>query len=376
MLTETMALQLGTKKTSADDIVGLDIGRSHITAVRLVEEDGALKTLVLGEIGLPRGVVTESGEIAEPEQITAALKALWREHKFRSKTVVVGMTGSALTIAPMLRAKMGEEELDSSVRLEIGSSLTYPVNEAQLSFRTVEEDEEAGLLKLLVIACRAEAARDIVRACKAAGLQVVDIEPEPWVLPRVIDVGRDAPELLLDIGMHSSTVMLVKDGRLQYAHALAMGADHFTRALIDCGYEQTEAEQFKRQHSLIAPDDSDPYPAERAALRACTDQYIDALYAVLSSDVAGEQAARLVLSGGGARLSGLMAYLNSQLGLPVELAEPAEDIEISDPHSFTRTALAYALAMRAHPAWPAPPEEDDVDADGDDTPNLTKENPS
>lgn len=353
-----MALTFAKNTTSPDDLVGLDIGRSHITAARLLlDADGCLKTLVLGEIGLPRGVVDEAGEIVDPDQVAAALRALWKRHRFRSRRVVVGVTGSALTVAPMARAQMGLEELASSVTLEIGASLPFPTSEAQIAMRVVDEDHVQGMVRLVVVACRAEAARAIVRACKAAQLQVVDIEPEPWVLPRVVDVGQGGSELMLNIGMHTSTVGLVTAGVLRYAHSLPMGADHFTRALVDCGYEELEAERFKRSHSLIAPERSDPYPTERAALRACTDAYIEALYQVLSSDVSDQQVERLVLSGGGARLSGLMAYLNRELALPVELAEPREGVVVEEAGSFTRTALAYALAMRAFPTWPESDDE-------------------
>lgn len=331
------------------NMLGLDVGQSHITAVKLgQDDDGTISALELGEVGLPRSTFDATGMLQRPEVLTQAVKMI--KGQVKGKKAIVSIGGAALTIQPVERPNnLFGDMLRNSVRLELEPGLPYDRHLAHITFRELSRDPgENGTVKMLSVAVRSDLPTAIAAAVKKGGLQVQDIVPGPAVLPLAIESGEGA-EILLAIGMLSSSVLLLNDGSLSYAQTIPLGADHFTGALTSTGLTPPEAERWKRTHSLVAPQgDADPYPEQRAALAAAADNLVEAVYQVITYDQSEgtkQGIRRLLLSGGGARLSGLGSYLNRSLGLPVEMAEPRPGLQVTERDGFARQAMAYALGL-------------------------------
>jgi len=337
--------------------LGLDIGQSHITAVRLIErasEEGGLQIepLLVAEIGLPRGTFNQDGELRRPELVTDAVKQLRKTHKIKTKDTLLALSGAALTINPAQRpAALDDDQIRDSIAYEIGAALPYEMEAAHIDYQEVRRGSgEGAQLELLTVAVHRRVPTLLARAVTAAGLRVRDVLAEPLILPRALNLSQDGTEVLLTIGMLSSTLMVIRGGKVAYAQSMNWGADHFTRQLIEqAGMDPATAERWKRTHSLIAPSaTSDPYAKARAALRAIADKYVEELYGMIAyarSEGGATSVRRLVVAGGGAQLSGLLLHLKDSLNIPVELVEPAEGLIVEDRDAFPRQALAYALAM-------------------------------
>ena len=79
----------------ASTVVGLDIGR---TAVRAVELRGKNPTLRRhGSIELGRGAV-ETGVVADPHQVTAACRELWKSGRFSTREVRLGISSGSVLV--------------------------------------------------------------------------------------------------------------------------------------------------------------------------------------------------------------------------------------------------------------------------------------
>jgi type IV pilus assembly protein PilM len=333
------------------NIIGLDIGQSHVTAVRVAQdEDGTISTLQLAEVGLPRSTFDAGGNLLRPEMVTEAVKTLRGSAGIKGKKAVMALNGAALTIQPVSRPNnLWGETLEGSIRLELEPGLPYDRNQAHIALRELSrDDKENGTVKMLSVAVRTDLPEALTAAVKKGGLQIVDVLPGPAVLPVAIQTGLGA-ELLLAIGMLSSSVLLLRDGELHYAQTIPLGSDHFTGALTTTGMSAAEAERWKRTHSLVAPEGAaDPHPQQRVALMAAADSLVEAVYQVITYDASEGVAggvSRLLLCGGGSQLSGLSGYLNRSLALPVELAQPAAGLEVADISRFPQHALAYSLAI-------------------------------
>lgn len=349
----------------SSDAVGLQIAQSHLTAVRLVQRDDTLHPLVVAEAGLPRGTLDQDGRITSDEQIgqlAQAIRALWRSAKLKTRRVFLALDLAAITLQTLELPALPDDELRSAVELEICPSLGLSRDEVRVDFAVRSRleageagtDRPSGYTRVLAAACDKQVPTQFLRVAQQARLTVLDIEPAPIVLTRALHLLSEGSELILDIGLLRSTAILLHDGVVERVESLPVGADDFTQALIELGHQPKHAEQFKRRHSLIAPDEHDPYPAERAALIGVAAELVDALYPILDWNPADTtiEPQRLLLCGGGAKLSGLAGHLNASLGLPVELADPVPGLEVDDLELFPRQALAYGLAM--HPQMEEP----------------------
>ena len=67
-------------------VVGLDIGRTAVRAVELRQHGKHQSLRRHGSIAIARGTV-ESGVVADPDEVTAACRRLWKEHRFSSREV-------------------------------------------------------------------------------------------------------------------------------------------------------------------------------------------------------------------------------------------------------------------------------------------------
>ena len=75
----------------ASRFVGLDIGTHAVRAAEVrIGRDGVPTLVRFGQVALPPGVV-EAGEVADPGIVGDAIKRLWKQAKFSTKKVALGV---------------------------------------------------------------------------------------------------------------------------------------------------------------------------------------------------------------------------------------------------------------------------------------------
>jgi type IV pilus assembly protein PilM len=333
------------------EVIGLDIGREHISAVTLLQEGEEVSTVGVAEIGLPQGVWSVEGRLQEPAILIRALKNLRKNIKPRPKRAYLAIDAQQLLLQPTTKPrKLEKDEIAAAVRFDLEPSLPYDPEEAQISYSILgPEADDEDLLRVLAVACDRSVPIELIRAAQSAGFQVEDIEPGPCIIARSIQVGQhEWPELLVDIGQTASSAVVVCNQLCEYAQSLTFGGEQLSQAIATVS-EQTvaQAEQWKKRHSLIAPAE-DPFEKQRNAMVQWADNLTEAIYEVLSYQAQRDPARRVILCGGASRLDGLLAHINQSLGVPVEQAEPIEGLKVQDEERFSELTQAYALAL--HPA--------------------------
>ena len=78
-------------------VVGLDIGRTAVRAVELRQRGREATLRRHGSVPLPRGTV-ESGVVADPDEVTDACRRLWKEGRFSSREVRLGISSGSVLV--------------------------------------------------------------------------------------------------------------------------------------------------------------------------------------------------------------------------------------------------------------------------------------
>ena len=134
---------------------------------------------------------------------------------------------------------------------------------------------------------------------------------------------------MVDIGASSTLVHILREGRTLLTRMIHFGGAAVTKALAErLSVTQFEAEQIK----LGAKPASSPRAAvevirgevERVALE------FGRTFQLLWDLRSEERVARIILSGGGAHLEGLPAFLSASLDLPIQMADPFKNVEIPE----------------------------------------------
>lgn len=333
-------------------IVGLDIGSTAVRAVE-VETRGRRPTVrKSGRVPLPPGTV-EGGQIRSAGEVTKALRRLWHEQRFSTKSVRLGV-GSGSVLARQVELDwMPPQDLRKAMRYLVADLLPVPIDEANIDHVVLEElerpSEEEGvdskrMVRVLLVATARDGVDAAVRCVQAAGLRTLVADLSPLALVRTasrIAEPATGTEVLVDIGADKVSIAVHTHGRPRFVRVIpGVGGDSLTRALDESeDYGPGQAEALKLQASVAAgavlasvaisgspavlsPADAALQPSGAAqerlqsAAQHIVDEVSDTLSFYASSDP-DHTPTQVRLTGRGGEIAGFDVLCARTLGLPV-----------------------------------------------------------
>jgi type IV pilus assembly protein PilM len=344
-----MAFSLGDifqgLKSKDGSVVGVDIGASSIKVVQLRASRGIAVLETYGEIALGPYAESAIGKTVKvsPEKTAEALMDVMKEANVTAHDASVSIPFSSSLLTVIDLPKVDAESLKRIVPIEARKYIPVPVSDVVLdwfvipqeqaessAFDKIEDDKKAKGPKgqeVLLVAIH----NDILRAYKTitegAGLNVDFYEIEVFSAIRAtIDHGL-APLLMVDLGASTSKMYIVERGIVRLTHIVTAGGQNMTETLANTmGWEFEKAERVKRERGMI---DSTAYSREendeiKAALLSTLARVFSEVNRVLLSygERSNKNVARVILTGGGASLPGLVEIARTSLNAEVEIANP------------------------------------------------------
>jgi type IV pilus assembly protein PilM len=342
-------------------IVGVDIGFSSLRAVELSDGKNATPTLQrFYEVPLPVGAVSR-GEVLEPNTVAAALKRLWSEGGFKSKQVVLGIGNHRVIARDLTMPKMSLKRIRESLPFQVQELISIPVAEALLDFYPIAEvagegDSGPQITGLLVAAVK-EAVLGNVLAVQLAGLTPVEVDLIPFALSRSIHRATATTEVLvqIDVGAGTTSVIVTAAGVPQFVRLIPSGGDDVTQALsARLVIDPDQAETLKRRVGLAPGHAAGASPADAAAagiIKEVTTELLTSLRNTVyyfGNTRPTLPLARIVLTGGGARLGGFSDALSGLTRLPVGAPDPTGGVQMGrdvDQGALAASAGGYLVAL-------------------------------
>lgn len=314
--------------------VGLDIG-SHAVHVAHLDVRRGQPTLVnFGGVALPPGAVVE-GEVIDVETVAAAVKQLWGDAGIKDKRVNVGVSNQRVVVRQIDVPYMEESELRSALRFQVQEFIPIPVEETELDYYRLEEftgEGDTRMLRLLLVAGQRDMIGNHVAAAERAGLRPVGVDLNAFALLRALvpdPETSEGSEMVIDIGAGVTNIIVHERGTPRFVRILVLGGGDITDALVaGLGVSTDDAEATKMQVGLTGG--GDPNAARIVEERA--GQFVDEVRGSLDyylAQTGSSQVRRVIVSGGGAKLLGLVDRLSTTLRVPVELGRPLEHVQIT-----------------------------------------------
>jgi len=324
--------------------VGLDIGS---TAVR-VAEVAAGDVPVLrraAQVPLAPGAV-ENGEIREPDAVAEALKELWGRSGVKSKQVQLGVGNQRVVVREIALPWLPEKEMRATLGFQVQEFIPMSVEEAVLDYDALGELEQEGrrMQRILLVAAQRIMIDALVQAVEAAKLEVIGIDLTPFALVRAVgtlDVDLDAEgqgdEAVVDVGAHVTNICVHDRGTTRFVRILPSGGRDITLAIArGLGTEDAVAERLKRGEEVDGgPTRED---VERVALSRAG-SFVDEIRSSLefyAAQVPGAKIGRVLVTGGGSKLQGLMELLQERI-----------PVVVGRGHVFERVKSALDLSPEA-----------------------------
>jgi cell division protein FtsA len=236
-------------------------------------------------------------------------------------------------------------------------------------------------VRVHMITAAASATQNVITAVNRAGVHVDDTVFEPLACADSV-LRSDERELgicLADIGAGSTNVVVIQEGSVGHSAVLPIGGDHFTSDLsVGLCTPIVEAEKIKKSFGnvivTLIPEGNEvevPSVGDRAS-RLVSQRMVGEileprareLFEMLRENLrhAGmleHCAAGMVITGGGARLPGIMDIADSVLRKPVRMAWPAPLAKMPSTLAEPEFATVLGLIVYGHRARSARGLQDD-----------------
>ncbi|MGH2692104.1 MAG: type IV pilus assembly protein PilM [Actinomycetota bacterium] len=307
--------------------IGLDVGS---TAVRAAEVMGGDPPALLraAQVPLAEGAV-ESGEVRDPGAVSQAIRDLWQRGGIKSKQVTMGVANQRVVVREVTVPALPMKELRQSLPFQVQDLIPIPVDDAVLDFDVLDELEQEGarMLRLLVVAAQREMLNRLVECAQEAKLDPVGIDLVPFALIRA--VGRDdglgldeaeaGGEAIVDIGADVTNICVHERSVARFVRILpSAGRDVTTAVAGQLGITDEEAEAMKRgepqEGSLNAPEGE-------TIVRNRVSNLVDEIRSSLDfyrAQTPGADVTRVLVTGGGSKMPGLLDLLRERVGTSVE----------------------------------------------------------
>ncbi|NNN20927.1 MAG: type IV pilus assembly protein PilM [Acidimicrobiales bacterium] len=353
--------------------VGVEIGTSGVRAVELALGTGTPALVNYGEVPLPPGAVLE-GEIADRNIVTDRLKRLWGEADFSSNRVSVGVSGLRAIIREIQIAQVSDKELDEVVRFQAEDVIPFPIEQTLLSARVIGSfsgDGGVSQNRVLFAAAHRELVEPVIQVMEDANLIPIAVDLSALALVRSARAGLPevaGAEAIVSIGAGLTMVVVHEAGIANFVRTIGQGGDKVTEAIassLDAPFQ--DAEQIKWNLSLPGPQ----YVTAAAAARDATSALVNEVKSSVDyyNGLADRQnIERVLITGGGALLEGLLPRIQQQFRIPVMTAHPLSSIDISqigllpedaarrEPSMSTVLGLAIPEPQGVKPINLLPPE--------------------
>ena len=340
----------------ASKVVGLDIGTSGVRAAEITLNKGVATLERFGQVALPAGAVRD-GEVVDADAVAEAIKQLWAQAKFSSKSVVVGVANQKVVVRQVDLPWLPTAELKKALAFQVQDYIPMPVEQAILDFHPLEEftnDSGARMLRVLLVAAAREMVDGALQAVTKAGLKPAMVDLTSFAVLRALvsvdqtGLGSPDAEALVDIGANITNIVVHQGGVPRFVRILLMGGSDITDAVAErLGVPVDQAEAIKQETGLAQdPALAAATPAARA-IESVGGGFVEEIRGSLDYFMAQPGAARIgrvVLSGGGSRLSGLGDRLATATRLPVQAARPMSTLKIGKT-GLTPEQLAYVEPM-------------------------------
>jgi type IV pilus assembly protein PilM len=321
----------------ATRVVGLDIGSFAVRAVELSLGGGQPVLERFAQVTLPPGAV-RSGELADVGAVGAAVRRLWAQGGFRAKRAVVGIANQRVIVRQAEVPAMSEADLQAALQFEAQDLIPIPIEDAILDFQVVEQlvgAEGEPRMRILLAAAQREMVRTFLAGVEAGGIGASAVDVTPFALVRAVTLGAPAfedvgAEAIVCIGGGVTNVVVHEQGIPRFVRVLLVGGDDITEAIArELNVDLDYAEDVKRRADVNSPEDAVSRAGQIVAQRLVP--LVEEIRGSLDYYSAQTQSVpinRVLVTGGGSRITGLMERLQSQLGARVEPAHPLAGLRV------------------------------------------------
>lgn len=333
------------------DYIGLHINSHSLKCVQFNKKRNKISLVGYVNAPMPKDLIVNDNFI-NPQDLSGFIsRSLNKADKgsFTTRYALVSIPESKSFIRVIPMKKMDEDSISTAVIFEAESYIPLPMDQVYFDWEILSTSETE--MSVLVVAVPKEFIDSYLSILKEAGVIVSAIEVETQSISRAL-VPKDFDDyaLIVDFDADKTSLVMVKNGALQFTSSVAVGGNVLTEKVAkSAGISIAEAEKLKREIGLA---NTVEYPNLRSNLIPTIQELSEQIKDILKFhyDHSETHISQIILSGGGAKLKHIDEVLAPMLvdfrPLTVSIANPLQFIPNLKKNTLTDyEALSFATAI-------------------------------
>lgn len=331
-------------------IIGVDIGTHAIKVCQLQRTKKGYTLLSLGSASLGPDCV-EDGALLDPDKVGEAIKELFKNLKIKNKKIGISISGYSVIVKKVTLDAMSEEELHDHIMSEAEQYIPFDIEDVYLDYQDLKTGTEEGeRTDVMLVAAKKEIVDGYLDMLEEQKLQTVLVDVDGFALENIWDLARENGEnvALIDIGATKMNINVIAGGNSVLARDIVVGSEQITEQIANAlGIDYEEAEKLKLG---VTPAGDNQQQLEEIFTSTCSHWVLEIKKAIdlFQSNYPDMRLEKLVLSGGGSKVSGLKEFIAKETGLDILLFNPFANMNYNtkkiDPEYLEAVAPEMAIA--------------------------------
>jgi type IV pilus assembly protein PilM len=330
---------------------GLDIGLSTIKLVYLQKDKQDSHLIAYGMAPTPNGGMLSESDY-DKQSLVEIIKRLCKETKVNTNYAVVSLPESQVFTRIIEIPPVSDKELASAIQFEAEQYIPRSLSEVSFKWQVISKGDKSKNQNtvVLLVAAPTNLVNKYIDITKKAGLKLLAMETDLLAQARAL-VGNNPfspTTMIVSIGSSSTDLSIVKGGSIYFTRAISSGGNTLTKAIMsDFSLEESQAESYKTTYGLL----EDQFEGKVFnSLKPSIELIISEIRRAMSfyqTKNPNDAVKRIVLSGGSAKLPGLLIYFANSLGTEVQIGDPWFNIKKDSNiiNQLNEDASIYSVAV-------------------------------
>lgn len=331
---------------------GLDIGFYSIKLIEAEKKGQEYVLSAIGEIRTPADINSEADK--DKLALVEAIKKLTNDCKTTTKNVSLSLSEKEVYSQVIELPSLSERELASAIHFEAEQYIPVPLTEVQLEYIILKSPAKGTLnekTKVLLVAAKKRSLDKMVEIVEKSGLVPVAVETETLSIIRSLNLDNSKTGLVLDLGHRSTDIFIVKEQNPQFIRPLDIGGETLTRVVGEAlSMEVLQAEQYKIAYGLDESHLEGKVVKAILSIFGVVLEEIKKAITFFNQNQPEKKVEFIVLTGGGAEMPGLSAFLTKNLDLEIVIADPffkfVKNERLSKIKDIPKWCIAAGLAAK------------------------------
>lgn len=332
---------------------GLDIGTHSIKAVQLGGHNSRPVFIAAGQVPTPQQTQNKEPTEEDIKAIAETIKKLHHETRISTDKAVTALPESQIFTRVVELPNLSDKEVESAIQWEAEQYVPIPMSEVRLDWQILSRPKSKSTsekVEVLLVAAPKTLITKYLSIIKAAGLNALSLETEITAVVRslVQRVEGNPTTMVISIGASTTDLSIVSANRIRFTRSIATGGLALARGVAqELGFEIDQATEYMKTYGL---DSTQLEGKVMQSIKPIFDVVVNEIRRALAyyhGKHADAPVKRVVLTGGTAKLPGLILYLAETLGLEVQVGNPWEGISLPSQVSqkLIQESTSYSVSV-------------------------------